>query len=151
LIGFLWILELLRLIDLFALSMSGTHEIIVFECVCREIQMAKKTSKQMTKATAVKDYVTVAFAEDMDLARQYQQLLADNEIAAVVKRQPEMAQNGFSDIAILVPESLLDEAHALISEEASYDDFFDMLFNDSDNDRTDSGYNENFDNDDDYY
>ncbi|MHC4551496.1 MAG: putative signal transducing protein [Planctomycetota bacterium] len=113
--------------------------------------MAKKTSKQMTKATAVKDYVTVAFAEDMDLARQYQQLLADNEIAAVVKRQPEMAQNGFSDIAILVPESLLDEAHALISEEASYDDFFDMLFNDSDNDRTDSGYNENFDNDDDYY
>ena len=66
--------------------------------------MAKKTAKQTNRTATVKDYVTVAFAEDMDLARQYQQLLGDHEISAVVKRQPEMAQNGFSDIAILVPE-----------------------------------------------
>jgi hypothetical protein len=112
--------------------------------------MAKKASK-MTKTAAVNDYVTVAFAEDMDLARQYQQLLADHEIAAVVKRQPEMAQNGFSDIAILVHESLLDEAHSLISEEASYDDFFDMLFGDSDNDQVDGGYDDFDDAGDDYY
>lgn len=113
--------------------------------------MAKKASKT-TNTVAVKDYVTVAFAEDMDLARQYQQLLADHEISAVVKRQPEMAQSGFSDIAILVPEPLLDEAHALISEEASYDDFFDMLFDDSDGDQAgDVGYNDfDDDSDDDY-
>jgi hypothetical protein len=29
-----------------------------------------------------------------------------------------------------VPEDSLDEAHALISEKANYDDFFDMVFDD---------------------
>jgi len=94
--------------------------------------MPKRAKKESGNAATVKDFVTVAFAEDMDLAKQYKQLLAENEIPASIKRQPEMAQNGFSDIAILVPESLLDEAHSLISEQASYDDFFDMMFDDDD-------------------
>lgn len=93
--------------------------------------MPKKMTKQAVETTAVKDFVTVAFAEDMELARQYKEMLATHEIPVAVKRQPEMAQNGFSDIAILVPESFLDEAHSLISEEASYDDFFDMVFGDA--------------------
>lgn len=94
--------------------------------------MPKRAKNESGHGTAVKDFVTVAFAEDMDLARQYQQLLMDSEIPVAIKRQPEMAQSGFSDIAILVPESLLDEAHALISEQASYDDFFDMMFDHDD-------------------
>jgi len=85
----------------------------------------------------VKDFVTVAFAEDMELAKQYRQLLEDNEIETCIKRQPEMAESGFSDIAIIVPEELLDEAHALISEKNSHDDFFDMVFSDQDYDRFD--------------
>ncbi len=85
--------------------------------------------KKANKGTVVKDLVTVAFAEDMDLAKQYKQMLADHDIPVAIKRQPEMAQNGFSDIAILVPESLLDEAHELISEQSVYDDFFAMAFN----------------------
>ena len=92
--------------------------------------MPKRVKKEADNATAVKDFVTVAFAEDMDLAKQYKQMLAEHEIPVTIKRQPEMAQNGFSDIAILVPESLLDEAHSLISEKSSYDDFFDMMFDD---------------------
>lgn len=100
--------------------------------------MPKRAKHESDRATAVKDFVTVAFAEDMDLARQYQELLGEKEIPAVIKRQPEMAQNGFSDIAILVPESLLDEAHALISEQASYDDFFDMMFDRGDDEPTDA-------------
>lgn len=111
--------------------------------------MPKKTSQQAVKTAAIKDFVTVAFAEDMDLAKEYKQLLAEHEISAVIKRQPEMAQNGFSDIAILVPESLLDEAHELISEEASYDDFFDMLFEDADS--RDCSDFDGFDDSDDYY
>jgi hypothetical protein len=99
--------------------------------------MPKRAKHESNRATAVKDLVTVAFAEDMDLAREYQQLLSEKEIPAVIRRQPEMAQNGFSDIAIQVPESLLDEAHALISEQASYDDFFDMMFDHDDNETTD--------------
>jgi len=86
--------------------------------------MQRKTQKQ---DTVVRDFVTVAFAEDMELARQYKELLEDNGISVKVKRQPEMAESGFSDIAIVVSEDSLEEAHALISERASYDDFFDML------------------------
>lgn len=107
--------------------------------------MPKRTKKESNRTTVVKELVTVAFAEDMDLAHQYQQLLSEHEIPAVIKRQPEMSQNGFSDIAIRVPEALLDEAHSLISEQASYDDFFDMMF-----DRSDEEANE-FDRLDEYY
>lgn len=93
--------------------------------------MERKARKQNGRKTAaVKDFVTVAFAEDMELAKQYQELLETNEISVKLKRQPEMAENGFSDIAILVPEELLDEAHSLISERANYEDYFDMVFND---------------------
>ena len=81
----------------------------------------------------VVEYVTVAFAEDMDLAKQYQELLKDNGISTRIKRQPEMTESGFSDIAIMVPEEFLDEAHVLISEKDNADDFFDMVFDDQDN------------------
>ena len=91
--------------------------------------------KENCKMTDVKEYVTVAFAEDMELAKQYQELLRNNEIGVRIRRQPEMSQSGFSDIAIMVPEDSLDEAHALISEKASYDDFFDMILDDQDCDR----------------
>lgn len=90
-----------------------------------------------SKATEVQELVTVAFAEDMELARQYQELLRNNEISARIKRQPEMAQSGFSDIAIQVSEESLDEAHALISEKANYDNFFDMMFDEPDGDSID--------------
>ena len=87
--------------------------------------------KDRINSKTVIDFVTVAFAEDMELARQYQELLEDNEIHTKIKRQPNMAEGGFSDIAIMVPEESLDEAHALISERINYDDFFDMAFEDS--------------------
>lgn len=89
--------------------------------------MPRKTDTH--KSPAVMHFVTVAFAEDADLARQYLDLLERNEIMAVIKRQPEMADSGFSDIAIQVPEESLDEAHKLISQQAAYDDFFDTAFN----------------------
>jgi hypothetical protein len=64
--------------------------------------------KENCKMTDVKEYVTVAFAEDMELAKQYQELLRNNEIGVRIRRQPEMSQSGFSDIAIMVPEDSLD-------------------------------------------
>jgi hypothetical protein len=84
----------------------------------------------------------------MELAKQYQELLRNNEISARIKRQPEMAQSGFSDIAITVPEDSLDEAHALISEKASYDDFFDVILDDQDGERFDYSDFENEEDDD---
>lgn len=93
--------------------------------------MSRKAKNENKNSSTVQELVTVAFAEDLELAQEYKQMLADNEIPAVIRRQPEMAQNGFSDIAILVPEDCLDDAHMLISEQAAYDDFFDMAFGDS--------------------
>jgi len=119
--------------------MSKRRNLRIFKLFLGVLEMPKRTKNQSDRATTVKDFVTVAFAEDMDLARQYQELLSENEIPAVIKRQPEMSQNGFSDIAIQVPESLLDEAHSLISEQASYDDFFDMMFDHADDEPADLG------------
>ncbi|MCI0499356.1 MAG: hypothetical protein L0Y36_06725 [Planctomycetales bacterium] len=107
--------------------------------------MQRKEQKESGKSATVHAQVTVAFAEDMDLARQYQQLLEKNQIPAVIKRQAEMAHNGFSDIAIVVPEDLLDEAHALISQQVEGDDFFDMAFNDPNYEEFDGvTYNDEF-------
>ena len=89
-----------------------------------------RKNKENGKSGAVKDFVTVAFAEDMELAHQYKELLEDNQIEVRIKRQPDMAESGFSDIAITVPEEFLDEAHSLIAERASYEDFFDMTLDD---------------------
>jgi len=97
----------------------------------------RRKDKTNSNSLDVEELVTVAFAEDMELAKQYQELLEDNEIVARIKRQPEMAESGFSDIAIMVPEDSLDEAHSLISEKASYDDFFDMILDDRDYDQFD--------------
>ena len=87
--------------------------------------MNRKTRK---RTTVVKDYVTVAFAEDLDLARQYSKLLADHDIPSVVKNLGRSQEDGQTGIAVMVPEEFLDEAYVLISEEASYDDFFDAAF-----------------------
>ncbi len=113
--------------------------------------MPKKSKKESNSTFVAKDFVTVAFAEDMDLAKQYKQMLAEHEIPVAIKRQPEMAQNGFSDIAILVPELLLDEAHTLISEQSSYDDFFDMTFRDDTLSEEPNEYEDSYDDDDDVF
>jgi len=112
--------------------------------------MQRKNRKQNNSHATVTDLVTVAFAEDMELARQYQELLEDNGISARVKRQPEMAESGFSDIAIMVPEESLDEAHTLIAERSSYDDFFDMVMDDGGSESLDQLQYE-MDEDDDLY
>jgi hypothetical protein len=112
--------------------------------------MPRKDKKQNATNTIVKQFVTVAFAEDMELAKQYQELLETNGIDAKIKRQQEMTESGFSDIAILVHEESLDEAHSLISERANYEDFFEMVLDDQDYEQIDSSAFEN-DEDDDLY
>jgi len=86
--------------------------------------------KSKNQSGMVKEYVTVAFAEDLELAREYEKLLAEHEIPSVVKNQRNQQEEGFSGIAVMVPEEFLDEAYVLISEEASFDDFFDAAFTD---------------------
>jgi hypothetical protein len=84
--------------------------------------------KSRKRSALVRDYVTVAFAEDIGLAREYEKLLAEHDIPAVVKNQSRTQEGDYTGIAVVVPEEYLDEAYALISKEASYDDFFDAAF-----------------------
>lgn len=87
--------------------------------------MSRKSRKPQT---AVKEYVTVAFAEDMELAREYEQLLTERGIPAAVKNQGKSAEDGYSGIAVMVPEEFVDEAYEMVRKEASFDDFFDAAF-----------------------
>ncbi len=86
----------------------------------------KKSAKRTGRA-AVQEFVTVAFAEDLDLARQHKKMLDENGIRAVIK-QPENVPGGSPGIAVLVSEDDLDQAHALIASQASFEEFFDVFF-----------------------
>jgi len=89
--------------------------------------------KKKTEATSVKEFVTVAFAEDVDLAQQYKKLLNDHNIPAAVRTTPE-PNSPFAGVAVLVPEDHIDEAHILIESEGACSDFYDMVFHDADED-----------------
>jgi hypothetical protein len=110
--------------------------------------MAKRKKNSDSSGTALKSLVTVAFAEDVDLATQYKELLNDNDIPAAIKTRPE-PDASYQGIAVMVPEDYLDEAHVLIEDQNSIGDFYDLAFNEDDYDDTDKGYYGN-DSDNDY-
>ena len=106
--------------------------------------MVNRRRKARTTQTPLQDFVTVAFAEDLDLAKHYKKILNDNEIPAAIKKQPDGA-SGFPGIAVMVPEEHLDEAHIIIESEASQESFYDMAFQDDE----DVNFDENLYDDDD--
>ena len=65
--------------------------------------MANRRKKKETMQASLKEFVTVAFAEDMELAKEYKQLLNEGDIPAVIKTQQD-AGSGFPGIAVMVPE-----------------------------------------------
>ena len=108
--------------------------------------MTNRQNKKRVTRTPLKEFVTVAFAEDMDLAKQYKKLLTDDDIPAVIKSQSE-SSSSFPGIAVMVPEDHLDEAHVLIESQGAYADFYEMAFQDQDED----DIPDEFDDDDDVY
>lgn len=95
--------------------------------------MPNRKKKEQQGNSALKDLVTVAFAEDMELARQYKQLLNENEIPAAIRSQSNQALS-YQGVAVLVPEDFLDEAHVIIESQACMGDFYDMAFMDDEYD-----------------
>ena len=91
--------------------------------------MTNRKKKTQNRKTALRELTTVAFAEDMELAKQYKQMLNENEIPVVIKSQADSAPN-FPGIAVMVPEDHLDEAHVLIESESSNETFYDMVYKD---------------------
>jgi hypothetical protein len=78
--------------------------------------------------TAKKNYTAVALAEDVDLARDYVEMLRNNEIPARFVVNNELVQG--SRVGILVPEELIEQAQCLIQARCSGPDFYDYIYGD---------------------
>ena len=86
--------------------------------------------------TDVGEMVIVTFVEDLEQAKEYEALLKNNDIPTIVKEQESESENG-SEIAILVPEDYLDEAHVVIESQDAYDDFYDFSGDDDEDEMFD--------------
>ena len=93
--------------------------------------MSKRSKKGHKSHAKLEGYVVVAFSEDMDQAREYKTLLESNEIPATIADQEEHAV-GSKEIAVMVSEEFLDEAHVIIESQHTYDDFYDFSMEDED-------------------
>lgn len=99
---------------------------IVFNYVLENEAMPHRRKKKLDDPTALSDFVTIAYAEDLDLARQYKKLLNNCNIPAAIKDHPD-PESPFPGVAVMVPEDYIDEAHSLIESEGSFPDFYDMI------------------------
>lgn len=89
--------------------------------------MPNRKKKKRQNGVAVKEMVTVAFAEDMDLAKQYKELLNQNDIPAGIRSKHDSSLS-YQGIAVVVPEECLDEAHVIIESHGNMGDFYDIAF-----------------------
>ena len=91
--------------------------------------MAKRSKKAHKPQAKLEGYVVVAFVEDIEQAREYQNLLEANDIPAVISEQEEPTL-GTKEITVMVSEEFLDEAHVIIESQNAYDDFYDLAIDD---------------------
>ena len=90
--------------------------------------MAKKTEN-------LPHLETVAHAESVQQAREYENLLKVNDIPVFIKEHSDDNQDG---IAVMVPEPFFDEALVIIESEKGYNDFY--YINDDDDDSADDDF-----------
>ena len=95
--------------------------------------MAKRSKKNQKSQANVKDFVVVTFVEDLEQAREYKTLLEVNDVSAIINKQEEQSL-GSKEIAVMVPEDFLDEAHVIIESQNAYDDFYDYTLEDEEDD-----------------
>ena len=93
--------------------------------------MAKRSKKGQKSQARLEGYVVVVFAEDMEQATEYKTILESNDISATIT-EPEAHEIGSKEIAVMVPEEFLDEAHVIIESQHAYDDFYDFALEDED-------------------
>jgi hypothetical protein len=91
--------------------------------------MTKRSKKAEKSQHKLSGYAAVAVVEDIEQASEYKSLLEANEIPAVINQQSEQTVAS-SEIAVMVPEEYLDEAHVIIESQQSYDDLYDYAFDD---------------------
>ena len=91
--------------------------------------MAKRSKKGHRSQAKMQGYVVVTFAEDLEQAREYKTLLEVNDVSAIISEQQEQSLDS-KEIAVMVPEEFLDEAHVIIESQQAYDDFYDLALDD---------------------
>ena len=94
--------------------------------------MAKRSKKGQRSQAKLQGYVVVAFADDLEQAREFKSLLEVNDVSAIISEQKEPSLSS-KEIAVMVPEDFLDEAHVIIESQQAYDDFYDYALEDEDN------------------
>lgn len=70
------------------------------------------------------EYVAAAILDDMAQARDYQQLLEENDIPVHLLEDYE--HEGSGTVAVMVPEENVDEAQVVIESQDAYNDFYDL-------------------------
>ena len=101
--------------------------------------MVKRSKKVQKSQAKLEGYAVVAFTEDIDQAQEYKTLLESNDIPAIVSEHEEKAI-ATKEIAVVVPEEYLDEAHVIIESQQAYDDFYDFALEEEQED----DFNEDF-------
>ena len=91
-----------------------------------------KTPKSQNKPRD-KDYVVLTCIEDMEQSKEYEALLRANDIPAVIKKT-DLEYNENKPFTIMVPESSLDEAYAVIESQYAYDDYYDLSLDEDEDD-----------------
>ncbi|MBN2021117.1 MAG: hypothetical protein JW749_12940 [Sedimentisphaerales bacterium] len=91
--------------------------------------MTKRSRKAQRSRSGTQELVIISSTDTMDEARDYETLLKNNDIPAIVKRhQDELT--GVKRFVVMVPEEMVDEAHVIIESQDSYDDFYDSELDD---------------------
>jgi hypothetical protein len=87
--------------------------------------MAKRSKKNQKSQSKLQGFVAVAFANDLEQAKEYESLLKVNDIPVLIDQQYEQS-TGVKEIVVMVPEDCIDEAHVVIESQDAYDDFCDL-------------------------
>lgn len=95
--------------------------------------MAKRSKKGHRPQAKMQGYVVVTLAENLEQAGEYKTLLEVNGVSAVINEQEEQSL-GSNEIAVMVLEDFLDEAHVIIESQNAYDDFYDYSLEDEESD-----------------
>jgi siroheme synthase (precorrin-2 oxidase/ferrochelatase) len=95
--------------------------------------MNKRSRKAHRLSSKLAELVVVASAESMDEAKDFETLLKNNDIPAIIKRHHDEFTEG-KRFFVMVPEEMADEAHVIIESQDSYDDFYDSEMDDTDDD-----------------
>lgn len=104
--------------------------------------MARRSKKSQKPQAKLNEYVVVAFAEDMEEAKNYETLLKTDYIPVMIKEQDEPSASS-EGVAVMVPEEFLDEAYVIIEAQDAYDDLYDFALEDENSDDSDRDLFEN--------